>query len=96
MFAVIASLTLKEGALDRFLSPIILNAATSLSDEKGCHQFDICSDPDRPNEVILYELYTDAAAFDVHLNSDHFAVFDAATADLIASKDVRTYRKVRQ
>ena len=96
MFAVIVSLTLKQGALNRFLPLIVLNAATSLSDEKGCLQFDICSDPDRPNDVILYEIYTDAAAFDVHLNSDHFAVFDAATTDMIESKDLKTCRKVRQ
>jgi quinol monooxygenase YgiN len=70
------------------------NAATSLRDETGCHLFDIATDPGRPDEVFLYELYTDAEAFRLHLLSAHFAAFDAAVSDMIAQKDVRTYAEV--
>lgn len=70
------------------------NARTSLKDEPGCHQFDVCTDPERPNEVFLYELYADRAAFEAHLASAHFADFDSKTSMLIADKDVRTFAKV--
>lgn len=38
------------------------------------------ADPGRPNEIFLYELYTDRAAFEAHLASDQFVAFDANVA----------------
>lgn len=70
------------------------NAATSLASEPDCHCFDVLTDPDRPDEVFLYELYNDADAFQFHLDSSHFRSFDGATAKMIESKDVLTYRGV--
>lgn len=72
------------------------NAAASLRDETGCHQFDVATDPARQNEVFLYELYKDSAAFSEHLAASHFKSFDASTRDMILSKDVKTYEKVHQ
>ena len=74
---------------------MIANARTSLAEEPGCHQFDVCTDPARPDEVFLYERYTDRAAFDDHLASAHFKAFDARVAPMIAAKEVRTYHEVR-
>ena len=37
---------------------------------------------------MLYEIYDDAAAFDAHLATPHFAIFNEATAPLVASKTV--------
>lgn len=96
MFAVIVTFTLKPGAMQAFMPLMTENAATSLSVEPGCHQFDVATDTARPDEVFLYELYTDAGAFEAHLATDHFIAFDAAVADHIATKDVKTYSKVIQ
>ncbi len=65
-----------------------------LKDEPGCRQFDVCTDPDRPGDVFLYELYDDADAFQAHLQTPHFKSFDAKVAGMIAQKTVRTYAKV--
>lgn len=47
--------------------PLMLdNAGRFLSEESGCHRFDVCQKPDAPKKVFLYEIYTDAAAFDIH------------------------------
>ncbi len=95
MFAVTVVFTLKPGSAEAFLPLIKDNAATSLGDEPGCHQFDVCWDPMRPDEVFLYELYDDAAAFDAHLAADHFKAFSAASDALVANKQVRTYTQVK-
>lgn len=95
-FAVVVTFTIKPDAMEEFSVLMRANARTSLLDEQGCHQFDVLSDPARPNEVFLYEIYSDRAAFDAHLASAHFRKFDAAVADMIASKDVRTYAQVLQ
>ncbi|MEM1301676.1 MAG: putative quinol monooxygenase [Pseudomonadota bacterium] len=96
MFAVVVRFQLRADAIDRFLPLMLKNAQISKTDEPGCHQFDVLTDPARPDEVFLYELYTDKAAFDAHLASAHFKAFDAAVTDMIADKGIRTYATVAQ
>ncbi|MEM9638291.1 MAG: putative quinol monooxygenase [Pseudomonadota bacterium] len=96
MFAVVVTFQIKPASLQAFMPLMTRNAATSLAEEVGCRQFDIATDPTRPNEILLYELYTDAAAFEAHLATPHFKAFDAATTDMIADKSVTTYAEVIQ
>lgn len=96
MFAVIVTFKLKAGTQPRFWSLICENAAQSLRDEAGCYQFDVATDPAREDEVLLYELYSNAEAFAEHLKTPHYAFFEAAAASMIADKQVRTYSKVIQ
>lgn len=94
MFAVVVTFEIEPGQFDAFMPLMTENAQTSLSDEPGCQRFDVCTDPGRPGEVFLYELYTDEAAFSAHLDSAHFKAFDAKVAAMIQSKHVRTFRQV--
>ena len=94
MFAVVVTFTISPDHMARFMPLMRGNAKSSLKEELGCRQFDVCTDPDRPNEVFLYELYDDEAAFAIHLASEHYARFQAAVGDMIIDKQVRTYREV--
>lgn len=94
MFAVVVTLKIDPTQWDAFLPLMHANADASMT-ENGCAYFDTCTDPDRPNEVFLYELYSDAAAFAAHLRTPHFLVFDAAVTDMVIGRDVRTYEGVR-
>lgn len=96
MFAVVVSFQIRPERIEAFLPLVLQNARTSLEQEPGCHQFDVATDAARPNEVFLYELYTDAAAFEQHLATENFRTFDAAVAEMIVAKDVRTFAEVRQ
>ena len=40
------------------------------------------------DKIVLYEIYDDAAAFDAHLATPHFAVFNEVTTPLVARKTV--------
>ena len=95
-YAVCVTFTVQEDQVDAFLPLMIANARTSLGNEDGCLQFDVLTDPSRPTEVFLYELYEDTSAFQKHLASNHFCTFDAATASMIAGKQVKTYGQVIQ
>ena len=96
MYAVVVTFTITSGAMPDFLPLILANAKTSLNVEAQCLQFDVATDLARPDEVFLYELYTDRAAFEAHLASAHFEAFDRAVDHMIAVKDVRTYATVKQ
>lgn len=96
MFAVTVQFQVRPGHQEEFLTLMYENARTSLLDELECHQFDVCTDPARPYEVFLYELYSNEDAFQSHLTTDHFKSFDAAVAPIIADKTVRTYTQVLQ
>lgn len=95
-YAVVVTFQIKSGALERFMPLMHANAKSSLSDEAACLQFDVATDPANPDEVFLYELYTDRAGFDAHLATQHFKNFDRAVEDMIATKDIRTFAQVTQ
>ncbi|MEM9969939.1 MAG: putative quinol monooxygenase [Pseudomonadota bacterium] len=94
MFAVTVKFELVDGTAAAFLNLVRANATDSLAQEPGCHRFDVCHDGARPNEVFLYELYDDAAAFAVHLKTPHFKAFDTAVAASVTAKTVATYGEV--
>ena len=94
MYVVTVTFTLSEGAPEPFMALMRAQAQNSLELEAGCHQFDVCADPADPRTVYLYELYSDEAAFQVHLASDHFKQFDADVADLVSDKRVACYHRV--
>lgn len=95
MFAVTVTFQITPGQMQAFLPLMLQNARTSLQAEAGCRQFDVATDPDFPDEVFLYELYTSPAAFQTHLASMHFKEFDAQVEGMIAAKTVRRFREVR-
>jgi quinol monooxygenase YgiN len=94
MFAVCVLFAVKRGSMAQFMPLMREQARKSLELEPACRRFDICSGGKDADAVFLYELYDDAAAFDVHLASEHFRTFDAAAAPLVASKTVWTYAVV--
>lgn len=94
MFVVCVEFGIADGAMDAFLPLMMEQAKNSLALEPECHHFDVCRDPDGAAKVFLYELYTDKAAFMVHLQSEHFKSFDAAAAPMVASKQVQTWHKL--
>jgi len=94
MYAVVVTFTLKPGMMAAFLPLMQENATKSRETEAGCQQFDVCTDPDRPDEVFLYERYDDRAAFEAHLQTAHFKSFGPKIEDMIAAKDIRTYAQV--
>jgi autoinducer 2-degrading protein len=93
-YAVCVTIEIKPEAIAAFMPLMLANARASLREEAGCLQFDVLSDAARPGEVFLYEIYTSADAFQVHLQASHFLEFDAQVADMIVSKEVRTYAQV--
>ena len=91
MCVVTVTFQIHPEQIDAFLPLIIDNARVSRQSEAGCQLFDICRDM---NEVFLYEVYDDRAAFDTHLGSKHFKAFDAAIQHMVVDKHIRLFDEV--
>ena len=73
MFSLMVQLEVRPERRAEFLAAIAANAEASVRDEPGCLRFDVCSVGSDENRFLLYELYTDAAAFAAHKAAPHFA-----------------------
>ena len=94
MYVVTVEFDIKAENLGAFRAQMIANATASREKEPGCLQFDVCADPAKPERIFLYEIYSDRAAFDVHLAAEHFKTFDRTVAPWSAAKVVRIYHKL--
>ena len=72
-----------------FNEAVSLQASNSLKEEPDCHFFRVTRHEEEPNIFILSEVYTDAAAFEFHLTTDHFISFDFIVKDWVIEKTVR-------
>ena len=94
MYVVIVEFTVKIEYVDEFRDRVRQQAEDSLQREAECHVFDVCIDPERPDFVLLYEVYSDSAAFDAHLGAAHFIDFDATVGGWVSDKKVVRLEKI--
>jgi (4S)-4-hydroxy-5-phosphonooxypentane-2,3-dione isomerase len=83
MFSVVVQMQVQPGKREEFLAAMGENAASAVRDEPGCHRFDVCSVDGDDHHVVLYEHYTDAAAFDAHRVTAHFLRWRAAAPGVL-------------
>jgi quinol monooxygenase YgiN len=95
MFAVVVEFTLHPGHAEAFRERVLRQARDSLELEAECEVFDVCIDPGREDFVLLYEVYQDEAAFEAHLESAHFADFNATVSPWISERKLVRYRHLQ-
>lgn len=91
MFAITVMFQIKPEHTAQFAEAMQANAQFSLDNEPECHRFDVCKDPEDPNSVFLYEIYSSREAFGIHLESAHFKTFDSLVADWVESKAAKAW-----
>jgi (4S)-4-hydroxy-5-phosphonooxypentane-2,3-dione isomerase len=89
MFSLMVQLQVQPRRREEFLAAIAENAESSIRDEPGCVRFDVSAVEDDENRFALYELYTDAEAFEAHRAAPHFAQW-RAVADRVLVSQVNT------
>jgi quinol monooxygenase YgiN len=87
-YVILVDFLLKPGTRAEFRRAIDANARASCKTEHGCRRFDVVEPRDEENRILLYEIYDDRAAFDVHLKTRHLTVFEAASNHLVTKKTV--------
>lgn len=71
---------------DAFMAAAKVNGAGTPKDP-GAHEFNIVVSQKDPHHVMFYEVYDNAAALDAHRATDHFKTYQAATKDMVATRN---------
>ena len=91
MFVVTVNFVIVPEHREEFAKAMYEQARNSLDLEADCYVFEVSVDTDNECSFFLYEKYTDAAAFDVHLESRHFIDFNERVTPWVESKTVGTW-----
>jgi quinol monooxygenase YgiN len=83
-FAIVATFEITRGRMDEFLTLLTAHRDRCLGDEPGTLRFDLLRPRTEENRVLLYEVYADDAAFQVHWNGPHVARMRAETSGMVA------------
>lgn len=90
-FVIVVEFKIHAGKMTAFRKLMDENARASCRDEPGCRRFDVLTSTKDPDHILLYEIYDDRAAFEAHVKTPHFAVFNTESAPLVADKTVKEY-----
>jgi len=72
-FALIASIEAAPGRRDELLPLLLAHRARCLKDEPGTLLFEVMLPRDEQTKIMLYEVYTDEAAFNAHSSGPSIA-----------------------
>jgi quinol monooxygenase YgiN len=89
----LVELVVVPSELSKFLELAKDNAATAIK-EPGVREFNITQLASNPNHVMYFEVYDNEAALATHRATDHFKKYQAATANMIAERNVRVMAAV--
>jgi (4S)-4-hydroxy-5-phosphonooxypentane-2,3-dione isomerase len=81
--AILGTIEVRTGRRDQLWPLLMAHKARCLKDEPGTLQFEVLVPREDDSRVLLYEVYRDDAAFEVHLNESSLAQFRRETAGMI-------------
>jgi quinol monooxygenase YgiN len=87
-YVILVDFRLKPGAKRQFRRLIDTNARESCRTERGCRRFDVLELPSDADRILLYEIYDDRAAFEDHLKTSHYDLFNRQSAQHVKDKQV--------
>ena len=83
MFIVHVHVHVKPESVEQFRRASIENARSSI-EEPGVARFDVIQQADDPTRFVLVEVYREPADADRHKETEHYAVWRDAVADMMA------------
>ena len=92
-FVLEVKIGIKPDQVENFMAMLAENAKGARG-EPGCKTFDISVDPNDRTNVMLYEVYADEKAFQVHQETPHFKKYFAEAVPLLAGRERKFWRRV--
>jgi quinol monooxygenase YgiN len=84
----IAELEIDPARLDDFKSAIKEGIEAAVRVEPGVLALYAVSEADNPARVRMFEIYTDADAYQTHVETPHFRKFRATTESMVKSREL--------
>jgi len=81
----LAELEIDPAFLDAYKTALKEEIETSIRVEPGVLTLYAVSVKDHPNQIRLFEMYASPAAYQAHLQSDHFKKYKQVTATMVKS-----------
>ncbi|MFS8113341.1 putative quinol monooxygenase [Rhizobium jaguaris] len=81
---VLGTIEAVAGHREQLIPLLKAHRARCLRDERGTLSFDIMTSNDDDAKIYIHEVYQDAAAFELHLNSPSIKQWREETAGLVA------------
>ena len=94
MFVVVVFVEAEAGRQEELSDALRRHATASLEREPGCQRYDISVDPLDGGTFLLYQLYTDEAAYLAHRELPHYADLRSLTDAWVRSRRILTYEAV--
>lgn len=85
--ALVVQMDMKPERRDDFIAIMRRHAENCLAVEDGCLYFDVAVSRDDENQLVLYEVYRDQAAWDIHANSAHLAATRESYHGMLSGRD---------
>ncbi|WP_114571442.1 putative quinol monooxygenase [Exiguobacterium flavidum] len=86
-----AVLTAKDG---QAVQAILAEVREETLKEEGCLLYQLHRSLEDDKVFMLYEVYRDAAALDLHVASEHYANYRERIAPLLADRQVARYEEI--
>src|SRR5580704_2295742 len=86
--AIVAEIEIQPGRMDEVLPLLIAHRARCLRDEPGTLGFEVLIPRDDETKLLIYEVYQDDAAFELHRNNPSIAQWRNETAGLVVAVQV--------
>ena len=94
MYVVVVFLEAEAGREEELTAALRFHAQACLEQEPGCRRYDISTDPLEGSAFLLYQVYTDEAAYLAHRELPHYADFRVLTDPWVRTRRVLTYKAV--
>jgi autoinducer 2-degrading protein len=92
-FVLAVKLKVKRDSIDKFMAAVQENGKAARETEPGCKTFDILVDAKDPTSMMLYEVYTNEAAFEAHQQTPHFKKYLDTALQWLDSRERQVFRR---
>jgi quinol monooxygenase YgiN len=86
------NIKVKPENVDSFMKKVIENGKAARN-EPGCRQFEVLVNPEDKTSLMLFEVYDDQKAFEVHQQGAAFKKYVAEAVPLLASRERHFWNK---
>lgn len=93
MIKVVATMEVKEGALD-FVKSEIKKLVVATRQEEGCISYTGCVSTNTPNTICFVEEWESQTHIDAHFESAHIKAYRAATGDMFAARVINFLEEI--